>query len=119
MEILKPMKNLILLGLFLLPFSLLAQEATTTIEPESASAKQAQSQLLEGDLKMDAKQYKDAALHYSEAINLNKDLICAYVYRAKAYLKLGESDKACQDLKKANELGCWRPELEGLLEKCK
>ncbi len=113
------MKNLTILVLIFLPFSLLAQEATTDIVPESPSAKQAQAQLLEGDLKMDAKEYKDAVLYYTEAINLNKELTCAYIYRAKAYFKLGENTKACSDVNKANELGCWRPEIDTLLEKCK
>lgn len=113
------MKNLILVALFITPLSLLAQDATTNIQPETPSTKQAQAQLLEGDLKMKAKNYKDAILHYSEAINLNKDLVCAYLYRADAYFKSNQQDKACADVFKANELKCWRPEIDGWLEKCK
>lgn len=112
------MKHLILLTFFIAPFALLAQDATTTIQPESASAKQAQAQLLEGDLKLKEKKYEDALLHYQEALTLNKDLICVHAYRANVYFKMNDKEKACAEVRKANDMKCNRPEVETWLKKC-
>lgn len=111
------MKNLLTFLLMISPFLLMGQ-ATTSITKETENEKKAQEQLLQGDVKMNTKKYAEAIDHYSNAIDLNGELICAYVYRAKAYLKLSKKMEACKDLKKAESLGCWRPELEGLIAEC-
>lgn len=111
------MKTTITLILVIAPMLLWAQ-ATTTIIKESKSEKQAQQELLQGDTQMEKKSYAKAIDHYTKAIELNKELICAYVYRANAYEKLNKRQEACKDIQKANSLGCNRPEMPALLEKC-
>lgn len=111
------MKLTLTLFTIALPMLLLAQE-TTTIRPETASEKKAQSELLQGDLKLGSKKYSEAIDHYTRAVELNSELICAYVYRADAYFNLGKNAEACADVQKANKLGCNRPEMPALLKKC-
>lgn len=42
---------------------------------------------------------------YTKAIELNPDYADAYYYRSKAWLQIGEEEKAKSDMKTANEIG--------------
>lgn len=48
---------------------------------------------------------EQAVSYYSKAIRYNKNYTMAYLNRARMYLKLGQKDKACADLQRADKLG--------------
>jgi len=61
--------------------------------------------LSRGRAKYDEELYSSAIMDLNKSIELRADDYEAYVFRAKCKIQLGESEEACLDLKKAENLG--------------
>ncbi|XP_007475100.1 tetratricopeptide repeat protein 16 isoform X3 [Monodelphis domestica] len=60
---------------------------------------------------MSSGEWEKAVLSFSKAINLNPQLVEAYVLRAEAYIQLCDFSSASQNLRKAIVLAPYRPQL--------
>ncbi len=70
----------------------------------SLEAQSAKKMLKAGNKSLKANKTEEAITHYTKALELNPTLSKAYLNRSKAYLELGEIEKAIFDLDEVNRL---------------
>merc|ERR1712166_569026 len=74
------------------------------LESESGNEARVEYKKRQGTEMFKAKDYQQAAVHYTEAINIQDDIPAIYANRCMCWLKLAEADKALADADKCIEL---------------